>query len=299
MRTTVSSPISKARDNAFSAVGNTPLVQIEYKNCSIWAKCEYRNPTGSVKDRLASVLVREASEHLPCTAELVDVSSGTYWRSLMFFAWMAGNYATVFVPYAPHTLEQKEASRWGGRLVRSGPSILEAINAAKGYANLSPNRRYLGQFDRTDSTSLFRNSIASEILAVRQRVSNVVAVAGTGALLTGLLDAFGPSCNGYIATSPAVPFCLFEGYRNPLHAHNGRTHCVEPRETFLSLAKGIASESFPEAGSTSTVQLAVALQLATLSSQKEVVVILTDSNEHGRFKAAEQIAKGGSDGTIF
>ena len=46
------------------SVGNTPLIQIPYeknKKVHIYAKCEWFNPSGSVKDRAASILVSTIS----------------------------------------------------------------------------------------------------------------------------------------------------------------------------------------------------------------------------------------------
>src|SRR3546814_19425366 len=50
--------------NSLDLIGNTPLVLLkgpsEATGCEIWGKCEYANPGGSVKDRAALYIVRDA-----------------------------------------------------------------------------------------------------------------------------------------------------------------------------------------------------------------------------------------------
>jgi hypothetical protein len=58
---------SLSRFNDFcSSVGNTSLIKLrgpsESTGCEIWAKCEWENPAGSVKDRAALFIVKEAEE---------------------------------------------------------------------------------------------------------------------------------------------------------------------------------------------------------------------------------------------
>ena len=41
-------------------VGNTPLIPITLGNLTVWGKCEFMNPGGSVKDRMATFIVNNA-----------------------------------------------------------------------------------------------------------------------------------------------------------------------------------------------------------------------------------------------
>ena len=41
-------------------VGNTPLIPITIGGCTVWGKCEFMNPSGSVKDRMATFIVNDA-----------------------------------------------------------------------------------------------------------------------------------------------------------------------------------------------------------------------------------------------
>ena len=43
-------------------VGNTPLIPIEFGKYTVWGKCEFMNPGGSVKDRMATYILNDAEQ---------------------------------------------------------------------------------------------------------------------------------------------------------------------------------------------------------------------------------------------
>ena len=43
-------------------VGNTPLIPITIGEITVWAKCEFMNPSGSVKDRMATFIINNAEK---------------------------------------------------------------------------------------------------------------------------------------------------------------------------------------------------------------------------------------------
>ena len=54
------------KDNFLQSIGNTPLIKLkaasEITGCNIYGKAEYLNPGGSVKDRAALALIKDAEE---------------------------------------------------------------------------------------------------------------------------------------------------------------------------------------------------------------------------------------------
>ena len=58
--------MTQIRNNFIESVGNTPLIKLkaasEITGCNIYGKAEYLNPGGSVKDRAALALVKDAQE---------------------------------------------------------------------------------------------------------------------------------------------------------------------------------------------------------------------------------------------
>ena len=55
-----------SKDNFLQSIGNTPLIKLkaasEITGCNIYGKAEYLNPGGSVKDRAALALIKDAEE---------------------------------------------------------------------------------------------------------------------------------------------------------------------------------------------------------------------------------------------
>ena len=105
------------------AIGNTPLIRLrgasEATGCEIYGKCEFLNPGGSVKDRAALGIVKEAQARgaLARGGTLVDGTAGNTGIGLTAVA-NARGYKTVIVIPETQTEEKKDALRQlGARLV--------------------------------------------------------------------------------------------------------------------------------------------------------------------------------------
>ncbi|MEQ9449555.1 MAG: pyridoxal-phosphate dependent enzyme, partial [Rhodospirillaceae bacterium] len=89
------------RENILDGVGRTPLVRLNKVvpkgAATIYAKCEYMNPTGSIKDRMAAYIVEQAEKeglHKP-GGTIVENTSGNTGQSLAMVAAVKG-YRCVF-----------------------------------------------------------------------------------------------------------------------------------------------------------------------------------------------------------
>ena len=85
-------------------IGNTPLVEIQKitKNLSskIFAKVEYVNPSGSIKDRMAIYMIEDAEKHglLKPGGTIVENSSGNTGSSLAMIAAVKGYKCIITMP---------------------------------------------------------------------------------------------------------------------------------------------------------------------------------------------------------
>src|SRR3546814_16856714 len=93
--------------NSLDLIGNTPLVLLkgpsEATGCEIWGKCEYANPGGSVKDRAALYIVRdaEANGSLRPGGTIVEGTAGTTGSSAerrVGTEWVS-TFRSLWVPY--------------------------------------------------------------------------------------------------------------------------------------------------------------------------------------------------------
>src|SRR5208283_2944104 len=111
-----------ALEDITKAVGNTPIVRLNKVAvgvpAEIYVKCEYLNPGGSHKDRLAANILRRAEEAgLKPGGTIVEATSGNTGASLALLAALRG-YKCVFV--MPDKMSQEKISHlraFGARVV--------------------------------------------------------------------------------------------------------------------------------------------------------------------------------------
>lgn len=54
-------------------VGNTPLIPIRIGKMTVWGKAEFMNPSGSVKDRMATYIINDAEKEVSLKKEILSV----------------------------------------------------------------------------------------------------------------------------------------------------------------------------------------------------------------------------------
>ena len=81
-------------------VGNTPLLKFDRGNVVIWAKAEFMNPSGSIKDRPMLRIIQEAMREgkLSRGGKLVEATSGNAGISFAMFCAYYGIECTLVMP---------------------------------------------------------------------------------------------------------------------------------------------------------------------------------------------------------
>ena len=101
------------QNNFISGIGNTPLVKLraasEVTGCNIYGKAEYLNPGGSVKDRAALALIKDAEEKklISKGGTIVEGTAGNTGIGLCLIGNSVG-YKTVIVMNDNQTQEKKD-----------------------------------------------------------------------------------------------------------------------------------------------------------------------------------------------
>jgi cystathionine beta-synthase len=115
--------VTGAKNNILEAVGNTPIVKLQklarHVAADIYVKCEYLNPGGSMKDRVARNIVIDAERRgqLGPGGTIVEATSGNTGMGLALVAALRG-YACVFV--MPDKMSQEKVAglrAFGARVV--------------------------------------------------------------------------------------------------------------------------------------------------------------------------------------
>jgi cysteine synthase B len=209
------------------AVGNTPLVRLRHvgahlRGVRIYAKCEFMNPGGSVKDRAALRMVEAAMAdgRLGEQRTLIDSTSG---NTGVAYAWICaalGVRCALVMPRNVSAARKQIARAFGAEIVFSDP--LEgsdgAIRKARELIAERPDHWfYPDQYGNLENPRAHELGTAVEILeALEGRVSAFVAGVGTGGTVMG-------TARGLRAAIPGVR-CYAVEPAEPLHGLEGLKH---------------------------------------------------------------------------
>jgi len=157
---------------------NTPV----YRFNNISVKLEYKNPAGSIKDRPALFMIRDALKK--GYEEIVEVTSGNTGIALAFYAQKFGIKATIFMPESFSVERQKLLKLYGANLILTKGNISEALNDALTYAKKN-KALYVNQFSNPLNAKS-QEITAFEILNQIQKPDYFVAGVGSGGTISGI-----------------------------------------------------------------------------------------------------------------
>ena len=115
-------------ENFRDAIGSTPLIRMreasEITDCNIYAKCEFLNPGGSIKDRAALYIVKDAEEKglLKPDGIIVEGTAGNTGIGLALVG-SASGYKTIIVIPDTQAEEKKDMLRLAGADLREVPAV--------------------------------------------------------------------------------------------------------------------------------------------------------------------------------
>ncbi len=180
-------------DSLLDAVGNTPLVGLPRLSPSaevrLWAKLEDRNPTGSIKDRVAFYMVEQAERDgiLTSGCTVLEPTSGNTGISLAMVCRVKG-YRLICVMPENTSLERRQLlEMYGAEIILSSAAggSNEAVRVAKGLAAQHPDWVMLYQYGNPANALAHYETTGPEILADLPSVTHFVAGLGTSGTLVG------------------------------------------------------------------------------------------------------------------
>lgn len=272
--------------------GNTPLVRLNrispHPRLSIYAKLEWYNPTGSVKDRVAEAMIRraEADGLLGPGSRLLEPSSGNTGIAMARIARLAGYSLTTVVP-ANVSPERKQLLRAFGAEVVESPAeqgsngaIARAEEMAAEFGDVM-----LFQYGNPANPLAHYEGTGPEILKELEEVDAFVAGLGTGGTLMGAgraLKEANPECL-VVAAEPPIGELVFglrsleEGYIPPVFDPSfldGRI-LVRTRDAVV-MTRRLLEEEGLFAGLSSGAAVHAALRWAEKLDEGVVVTLLPD-----------------------
>ena len=175
-------------------IGNTPLVKInslsEETGATILGKCEFMNPTSSVKDRIAFNMINEAmkADRINQGTTIIEPTSGNTGIGLAAICAAKGLKLILTMPESMSVERRRLLTHLGANLVLTpaAEGMGGAIERAAQLEKELENAVILQQFDNPDNPDIHRKTTALEILRdTENHVDIFVAAVGTGGTLTG------------------------------------------------------------------------------------------------------------------
>ena len=188
--------MSKIYQSADELVGNTPLMELthiekEYGlKAKIYAKLEYLNPAGSIKDRVGKAMIEayEASGILKEDSVIIEPTSGNTGIGLAMVATAKG-YRTIIVMPDTMSVERRTLIKaYGAEVVLSDgkEGMAGAIKKAEELKEEIPNSIIAGQFVNPQNPKAHYDTTGPEIFVDTDGAVDVlVACVGTGGTITG------------------------------------------------------------------------------------------------------------------
>ena len=182
--------------NASELIGNTPLVELtniekQYSlKAKLYAKVEYFNPTGSVKDRIALSMINDAFNKglIKENSVLIEPTSGNTGIGIAALCAMKNIKCILVMPESMSIERRKLLSIYGAKLVltEAKEGMGGSIKKAKELEKTIPNAIILGQFDNEANPRIHYLTTGKEIYNdLNGKVDLFIAGIGTGGTISG------------------------------------------------------------------------------------------------------------------
>ena len=300
--------MAKIFKTADQLIGHTPLLELthieeEHKTlANIYAKLEYFNPAGSVKDRIAKAMIDDAekSGKLKKDSVIIEPTSGNTGIGLASVAAARGYRIIIVMPETMSVERRQLMKAYGAELVLSdgAKGMKGAIAKAQELADSIPNSFIPGQFVNPANPQAHFNTTGPEIFEDTDgKVDIFVAGVGTGGTITGV-GSYLKSKNSnvkIVAVEPASSAVLSTGVAGP-HKIQGIGAGFVPdvldtkvydeiipvsNEDAFATGKEIGHKEGVLVGISAGAAVFAALQLAKRAENKgkNIVVLLPDTGD--------------------
>lgn len=289
----------KIYNSISEAIGNTPIVHLSRINESVYGKCEYLNPSHSVKDRPAYAMIKRGLDEGKITKDtvVIECTSGNMGIALAMICADFGLKLTITMPESMSIERRKMMSFFGANLVLTPASegMKGALNKSLELLESTPNSFMPSQFENPANPQSHRLGTAKEILeSFDGKLDFFVAGFGTGGTISGVGEVLKKEIPHIkiIGVEPAASPLITKGQAGP-HKIQGiganfvpkildtsvidEIICVE-NDTAIAMAKRLGSIGVM-VGISSGGNVAIAEQIAKQNPGKKVLTMLNDTAE--------------------
>jgi len=182
----------KLINNVLEMIGNTPLVNLrKMSNANIFAKAEFLNPSGSIKDRVALFIIEEAERkgNLKKGMTIVEATSGNTGIAVAMVGLVKGYPVKIIMPENMSEERKRIMKSFNAELVLtpSKKGIAGALEKLDEIEKDNKNIFIVGQFENLDNPKVHYLTTGPEIWEqLNRRVDIFVTGIGTGGTLMGV-----------------------------------------------------------------------------------------------------------------
>lgn len=310
--------------NILETIGQTPVVKInrlgQDLQCELYAKCEFFNPGGSVKDRIGYNMVKQAEQQgrIKPGDTLIEPTSGNTGIGIALAGAVLGYKVIITMPEKMSQEKQSVLERLGAVIYRTPTEAAwdspeSHISLAKQLQKQIPNSHILDQYANPDNPDAHYHGTAQEIIDdFGKDLHMVVAGVGTGGTITGIakrLKEYNPSIKiigvdpegsilggGTEIKSYHVEGIGYDFFPDVLDNHLIDAYIKTNDLDSFRMARALIREEGLLIGGSSGAAMCGALQAAkSLSKGQKCLVILPDSirNYMSKFALDEWMKKTG------
>ncbi len=181
-----------------ASIGNTPLVKLEKlspnKQVTLLVKCEFMNPSGSIKDRIVAYIIRDAEQRglLKPGGTIVENTSGNTGAAIAMLAAIKGYKVILTMPDKVSQEKQNALKAYGAEIVVTPTSAVpdspdHYVNVAKRIAEKTPNSFRINQYDDPLNPQAHYHTTGPEIWQQTQGQCDIFIASGsTGGTVSGV-----------------------------------------------------------------------------------------------------------------
>lgn len=188
-------PVCMRPADLLDGVGFTPMVRLRAASaatgCEILAKCEFQNPGGSIKDRIAAYIVDQAEKRgeLRSGMTILEVTSGNTGIAFSMVGARKGYKVRILMPKTVSQERRAMIQSFGAELelIEELTDILAAVRETRERAAKDPTLFLPSQFSNPDNPRCHENTTGREILQQAPGpIACFVMGVGTGGTLMGV-----------------------------------------------------------------------------------------------------------------
>jgi cysteine synthase A len=293
-------------DTILDTIGKTPVVKVNKiandLDCEVYAKCEFFNPGGSIKDRIGFRMVIDAqkSGRIKPGETLIEPTSGNTGQGIALASAVLGYKCIITMPEKMSKEKQIALEALGAEIIRTPTEAAfddpeSHIQVAKKLQKKIPNSHILDQYANPSNPKAHYEGTAEEIIEdFGENLDMVVMGVGTGGTITGVakrlkefksdIQIIGADPVGSIlGGGNKVSSYLVEGIGYDFFPDVLDNNLIdqyiktEDEESFKMSRKLIKEEGLLCGGSCGSAMVAALKAAKNLTKSQKVLVVLPDS----------------------